>query len=339
MHPSIAALSNLLWDTYIADSLSDVTQNSTQEKRILVMPNNSTFQKIKKQIKQESIQREGVGSSPTNVAIAFAALGGKSYAIGPVAAEFQENKISDYLNRHNVDLIQLTPRSVQNGQCLCFTHGRERQFCVLFPAFHCNRITMSQTIWKSVNWVTVSAYELITPQLAEFFVRELKKAHKEGVHIAFDTGDPLFVRKNIVSIKRILRTGIEVLQTGEESMHELHRLLRIKTDVKDMTWLTKLANIVILTRGERGLTVYHNKNKYVPKMMPRKVIDTTGAGDILLGSFLWAMGSGYSIKDSLKLGVLAAEEVLKIVGAHLSPFKWKTLFKNWSSEFKKRLVP
>lgn len=332
MPPSIAALSNLLWDTYIAEPLSVVTQNPTQDKRILVLPNNTTFQKIKKQIKRESIQREGVGSSPTNVAIAFAALGGKSYAIGPVAAEFQENKIPAYLKRHNVDLIQLTPGPIQNGQCLCFVQGRERQFCVFFPAFHDHRVTTSQTIWKSVNWVTISAYELVTPQLAEFFVGELSKAHQAGVHIAFDAGDPLFVRKNIASIKRILHTGVEVLQTGEESMHELHRLLRIKTDVKDPAWLTNFANIVILTRGEQGLTVYHDKNKYEPKMMPRKVIDTTGAGDVLLGSFLWAIDSGYSIRDSLKLGVLAVEEVLKIVGAHLTPAIWKTLVDCWSSE-------
>lgn len=214
----------------------------------------------------------------------------------------------------------MTPKPIHNGQCICFKHGsNERQFLVLFPTIDTDRVELPYYIWESVTWATISAYELNTSQLAQLFVSELKKARFEGVRIAFDAGDPPFVRKNIEYIKSVLDIGIEVLQLSEESMSELADLLQMNINEDDMTELMCLANIIILTRGKKGLTIFHNEETYVPEISSVQARDTTGARDIVLGSFLWAIDKGYSLESSIKLGLLPAYEVVKVVGPHRLP--------------------
>ena len=53
----------------------------------------------------------------------------------------------------------------------------------------------------------------------------------------------------------------------------------------------------------------------VPAEPIREVVDTTGAGDLFAAGFLVGYTRGKSLEQSLRLGAIAAAEVIQHVGA------------------------
>lgn len=66
-------------------------------------------------------------------------------------------------------------------------------------------------------------------------------------------------------------------------------------------------NKAIITLGEKG-AIFNDgtKNVYLPAFPVDKVVDTTGAGDTLCGNFAAALLSGYSIEQSIRIGMAAS---------------------------------
>ena len=53
----------------------------------------------------------------------------------------------------------------------------------------------------------------------------------------------------------------------------------------------------------------------MPAFPIAELVDTTGAGDLFAGGFLFGLARDHSEKECLKLGALAAAEVIQHLGA------------------------
>jgi sugar/nucleoside kinase (ribokinase family) len=73
---------------------------------------------------------------------------------------------------------------------------------------------------------------------------------------------------------------------------------------------------VVVTRSEKGaLATQGSERADVPAEPVREVVDTTGAGDLFAAGFLAGYTRGRPLEDSLKLGAIAAAEVIQHYGA------------------------
>ena len=71
-----------------------------------------------------------------------------------------------------------------------------------------------------------------------------------------------------------------------------------------------------MTRGEQGaIAVSGKEHASVPAEPIQRLVDTTGAGDLFAAGFLAGQARGKSLEVSLKLGAIAAAEVIQHYGA------------------------
>ena len=73
---------------------------------------------------------------------------------------------------------------------------------------------------------------------------------------------------------------------------------------------------LVVTRSEQGaLALSGSERAQVPAEPIDKLVDTTGAGDLFAAGFLAGQARGLGLEQSLKLGAIAAAEVIQHYGA------------------------
>jgi D-glycero-beta-D-manno-heptose-7-phosphate kinase len=73
-------------------------------------------------------------------------------------------------------------------------------------------------------------------------------------------------------------------------------------------------SIILLTKGEHGMTLYKDNETYNLPTVAREVYDVSGAGDTVVGMLILALAANADIKDAMKLANYAAGIVVRKVG-------------------------
>ena len=75
-------------------------------------------------------------------------------------------------------------------------------------------------------------------------------------------------------------------------------------------------DIAAITRGDKGsLILDHESTITVEADSVEKVVDTTGAGDLFAGGFLYGLAEGRDLQSCGRIGSIAAAEVISHAGA------------------------
>ena len=74
--------------------------------------------------------------------------------------------------------------------------------------------------------------------------------------------------------------------------------------------------LLVVTRGERGAVAIRGGERAEIRPEPiERVVDTTGAGDLFAAGFLYGQVQGRGLEDCLRIGAIAAAEVISHYGA------------------------
>jgi adenosine kinase len=90
--------------------------------------------------------------------------------------------------------------------------------------------------------------------------------------------------------------------------------------IADKTGLTETDpalkdKIVVVTRGEKGATIYADGQRYdIPVAPPKRMADPTGVGDAFRGGLLRGMAAGFGWDVAGRMGTLAATYCLEQTG-------------------------
>ena len=80
--------------------------------------------------------------------------------------------------------------------------------------------------------------------------------------------------------------------------------------------LAAKATTLVVTRSERGAVAVRGDERASVAAEPiERLVDTTGAGDLFAAGFLAGEARGLGLEASLKLGAIAAAEVIQHYGA------------------------
>jgi sugar/nucleoside kinase (ribokinase family) len=142
----------------------------------------------------------------------------------------------------------------------------------------------------------------------------IESAHSAGRRVAFTLSDTFCVDRHREGFWELLRDGkVDILFANEAEAASMAMVNDVEEAIAS---LAKVVPTLVVTRSEAGATaVSGGQRADVPAEPIERLVDTTGAGDLFAAGFLAGQARGLGLEASLKLGAVAAAEVIQHYGA------------------------
>ncbi len=261
--------------------------------------------------------REISGGSAGNTAAGIAALGGKAAFIGQVAPDqLGEFYIHD-LRAAGVEFVT-APADVgvptARSMILVTPDGHRTMNTFLGAAQHlpASALDEGQVADSAVIYLEGYLWDPETPRYA--MIRAIEVARSAGRKVAFTLSDTFCIDRHRDGFNALIDDGrIDILFANEAEIQALAGVPHLDTAVAAVSG--KVETLVV-TRSEHGaLAIRDGERAEVPAEPVKEVVDTTGAGDLFAAGFLVGYTRGKPLAEALKLGAIAAAEVIQHYGA------------------------
>ncbi|MFL6748888.1 MAG: adenosine kinase [Sphingomicrobium sp.] len=142
----------------------------------------------------------------------------------------------------------------------------------------------------------------------------IEAAHANGRKVAFTLSDTFCVDRHRDGFWQLLRDGkVDILFANEAEAASMAMVNDVEEAIAE---LAQAVPTLVVTRSEAGATaVSGGERADVPAEAIERLVDTTGAGDLFAAGFLAGQAKGLGLQASLKLGAIAAAEVIQHYGA------------------------
>lgn len=249
----------------------------------------------------ESMTRHRGGVAP-NIAYSFALLGGRPAILATAGQDFAEYRL--WLESHGVDTspIKIIP-DVFTASFFASTDRVNGQIALFYPGAMAHAASVS---FRDLPYRPDLA--MISPDDPAAMAKHLRECLELGIPYVYDVSWQLARLSASEITEGVL--GCRMLVVNDYEMG----LIADKTGIAETD--SRLQDkVVVVTRGERGVTIYAGGRFFeIPAVPPRHMADPTGAGDAFRGGLLRGMASGWDWQLAGQIGVLAATYCLEHLG-------------------------
>jgi sugar/nucleoside kinase (ribokinase family) len=257
------------------------------------------------------------GGSAGNTAAGIAALGGRAGFIGQVAPDqlgaFYRHDLTSTgveFTTPATDVGEPTARSM----ILVTPDGHRTMNTFLGAAQHLpsSALDEGQIAQSAILYLEGYLWDPETPRYA--MVRAIEVARAAGRKVAFTLSDTFCVDRHRDGFNALLNEGrIDILFANQAEVEALAGVPHLDSALDAIRG--KVETLVV-TRSEHGaLAIRGGERAEVSAEPVGQVVDTTGAGDLFASGFLFGTTRGRSLEQSLRLGAIAAAEVIQHYGA------------------------
>ena len=245
------------------------------------------------------------GGAPANVCGAYTKLGGTSEMITQLGNDAFGDKIEKDLKGFGIQTEHII-RTDEANTCLAFVSLMEdgnREFS-FYRKPSADMLLQKQDI--NEKWFENSfALHFCSVSLGEY---PMKYAHKTAIEYAKKAGAIISFDPNIRlplwnDHKALKNTVLEFLPSADIlkiSDEELEFITGYQTieQAKEILFQGNV-KVIIFTKGAEGAEVYTNHMKATSEGKKVKALDTTGAGDAFIGSFLYQLSADGMTAETL----------------------------------------
>jgi sugar/nucleoside kinase (ribokinase family) len=261
--------------------------------------------------------REASGGSAANTVAGMAALGCRTRFVGQLAddqlgaifshdiqslgVEF-DTPARDGIGSTGVCLILVTP----DAQRTMNTH--------LGAAQRLSASAVDEAAIAASSIVYLEGYLWDPEEPREAMRKAIAVARSTATRIAFTLSDSFVVDRHRDDIDGLLRAGeIDILFANEAEGMALTGEPDFDSAVAALAPRVPTA---VITRSEKGAVAVRGEQRaHVPASPIDQLVDTTGAGDLFAAGFLAGEARSLGLDASLRLGAIAAAEVIQHYGA------------------------
>jgi sugar/nucleoside kinase (ribokinase family) len=260
----------------------------------------------------------GSGGSAANTAIAVSQLGGKAFYSCKVANdEMGHFYVDDLISGGVVTNIHPARSGAgTTGKCLVFvTPDADRTMnTFLGVSADFSRREVDPSAVEESEYVYIEGYLVTGEATRDAAIHACELARQRNTLIAFTLSDPNMPRFFREGILQIIGKGVDLLFANEEEAFELAQSRDMSAV---MACLGTLAREFVITRGPEGALICNGKDVISIKAVKTRAVDTTGAGDLFAGAYLYGITHGMSRRQAGDLAALAAARLVAQPGPRL----------------------
>ncbi|MDJ0612586.1 MAG: adenosine kinase [Rhizobiaceae bacterium] len=259
---------------------------------------------------------ETSGGSAGNTAAGIASFGGKAAYIGKVA--------DDHLGkvfRHDITAIGVTyeTKALEKGETtarsmIFVTPDGERSMNTYLGA--CVKLTADDIDPGLVQDSAITYFEgyLWDPENAKDAIREAARlAHASHRKVAMTLSDSFCVDRYRDEFLELITSGtVDIVFANDAELKSLYQTSDLASAINA---IKEVCPLTAVTKGEEGSIVVTREGTQEVDAHPiESLVDTTGAGDLYAGGFLFGLTHGENLANCARLGGLAAAEVIQHIG-------------------------
>jgi fructokinase len=256
------------------------------------------------------------GGAPANVAVAGVKSGISSYFIGQVGKDAFGDYLVDCLKNEGVSCDYLYQSSLANTALAYVTlsDAGERDF-IFYRDPSADQLLHADQVEESI--LKDCVFHFCSVSLCDYPIRDahikaIDSARLQGGFISFDPNLRLSLWKDHNAYKDVIQSFIPKADLLKISNDELSFITGISDETSAIKSLfVGHVKYIIITRGSLGSTFFFKSGNHIDvPAFKVQVVDTTGAGDAFIGTFLAEM-----IKRNLDFSTSHVEDALMIANA------------------------
>jgi len=257
------------------------------------------------------------GGSVANTVVGVASFGGRAGFIGKTASD-QFGEVFGHDIRTAGVTFSTPPAgkgSEPTGRCLVLVtpDGQRTMNTFLGVSPQLGGGEIDAELIGSARIVYLEGYLFDRPEAKAAFRQTAEIAAKAGRQVALSLSDAFCVDRHRAEFLELIRASVDILFANEAEITSLYQTSSFDEAARRAQGDTRLA---ALTRSEKGSVILSDgKSLAVPAAPVRKVVDTTGAGDLYAAGFLFGIARGRGLEIAGRLGSLAAAEIISHIGA------------------------
>ena len=260
--------------------------------------------------------REISGGSAGNTAAGLAMLGAKAGFVGQVA----DDQLGE-VYRHDISSLGIeftTPvlSGVPTARSLVLvTPDAQRTMNTFLGAAQnltVEALDEEQVRRAGILYLEGYLWDPETPRAA--MERAIDVAREAGNKVAFTLSDSFCVERHRDGFNALIDSGrLDILFANEAEIVSLTGAEDFEAAVASAA---KRVPLLVVTRHEHGAVAVRGEERaQVPAEPVEQVVDTTGAGDLFAAGFLAGLSQERPLRDCLRIGAIAAAEVISHYGA------------------------
>jgi sugar/nucleoside kinase (ribokinase family) len=260
--------------------------------------------------------REISGGSAGNTAAGVAALGRRAGFIGQVAPD----QLGDfYVHDLRAAGVEFTTPAADLGvptarsMVLVTPDGHRTMNTFLGAAQHLAVEALDEAQIESAAILYLEGY-LWDPEVPRYaMIKAIDVARRAARRVAFTLSDTFCIDRHRDGFNALIDDGrIDILFANEAEIQALAGEPHFETAIAAVKDRVPL---LVVTRSEKGaIAVAHGARAEVAAE-PTTVVDTTGAGVLFAAGFLAGQSDGRNLEESLRIGAIAAAEIISHYGA------------------------
>jgi len=259
--------------------------------------------------------KQAGGGSAANTMVAAAQLGANSFYSCKVASDETGDFFMSDLKIAGVDTnLDAGREEGITGKCISMvTPDAERTMTThLGITETLSPNELNKEALRNSTYLYIEGYLVTSPTAFEAVKETIDIAKEAGVQVSLTLSDPAMVENFKASFDALAELGIDLIFCNED---EAMLWTAARNRGEAMARLKTVCGKVVMTCGKEGALVFDGNEETMSVGVPTKAVDTTGAGDIFAGTFLFGLTHGMSFPACADLANRAASLLVSSFGA------------------------